>query len=346
MVNNKITVEEYNPEWPATFERLKQTLWEAVKDTAISIEHVGSTSVPGLAAKPVIDLDIVIASAQELGRVIELLKPLGYVSRGDQGIPDREAFDSPAGLPSHHLYVCPKDSLALRNHLMVRDHLRRDPTARQRYAELKYELALNQGDSRERYTAGKTALILEMLQANGMGQEQMRAIHSVNQAGAELRIRDFEFKDRRVCLSLFDGNTPGFFLPKERREFERYLDGKLPGRYFVLERNGEVVACGGYGVDHLRVEAHLTWDMVKSGLHGKGFGGHLLEERLRRIRAKTPARRVTLQTSQLSKVFYEKHGFKVVSYVPQGLGGGRDRYEMVYAIHRTQARRKSHESSS
>ena len=345
-MNNMISVVEYDPEWPAVFERLKRTLWDAVKDTAISIEHVGSTSVPGLAAKPVIDMDIIIPSARELGRVIELLKPLGYVSRGDLGIPDREAFDPPPGLPSHHLYVCPKESLALKNHLLVRDHLRRDPTARQRYAELKRQLARDQGDSRERYTAGKTALIVEMLQANGMGQEQLRAIHSVNQTGTGLKVRDFEFRDRRVCLSLFDGNTPGSFLPQERREFEKFLDGKSPGRFFVLERDGEVVACGGYGVDHQRVEARLCWDMVKHGLHGKGLGGHLLEERLRRIRVKTPARRVTLQTSQLSKAFYEKHGFKVVSYVAQGLGAGRDRYEMVYAIQRPREGKKKHAAAT
>ena len=83
----------------------------------MSVEHVGSTAVPGLAAKPIIDMDVVVAAPDNLSEAIERLATLGYVHRGNLGIDDREAFDSPQGLPAHHLYLCLGESAALANHL-------------------------------------------------------------------------------------------------------------------------------------------------------------------------------------------------------------------------------------
>src|SRR5262245_51865013 len=94
---------------------------------AVTIEHVGSTAVPGLAAKPIIDMDVVIRSRSDLPAVITRLATLGYQHQGDLGIPDREAFRPPPGLPPHHLYVCLAGCAALRNHITLRDHLRSHP---------------------------------------------------------------------------------------------------------------------------------------------------------------------------------------------------------------------------
>src|SRR5258707_11678358 len=107
-----IVVVDYDPAWPSTFEMLRSRAWEVVGDFALSIEHVGSPSVPGLAAKPIIDMSVVVTSPTEISLAVTRLATLGYVHRGDLGIVGREAFHLPAGLPAHHLYVCPQDSPA------------------------------------------------------------------------------------------------------------------------------------------------------------------------------------------------------------------------------------------
>ncbi|MDB6124791.1 MAG: dephospho-CoA kinase/protein folding accessory protein, partial [Pedosphaera sp.] len=152
--SQKIIVENYNPEWVNHFEKIKKTIWKEVSDVAVSIEHVGSTSVVGLPAKPVIDIDIVISSLQELPGVIERLQKLGYKHRGNLGIEGRDAFYAPQGTIKHNLYVCLQGGLALKNHLLLRERLRKDPVARFQYGELKKSLALKFSDSIEEYIEG------------------------------------------------------------------------------------------------------------------------------------------------------------------------------------------------
>jgi GrpB-like predicted nucleotidyltransferase (UPF0157 family) len=93
--HRRVLVVDYDPSWPDVFEVLRRPVWAAVRDVAVSVEHVGSTAVPGLAAKPIIDIDVVVASSDSLSKAIGRLATLGYIHRGDLGIDDREAFDSP-----------------------------------------------------------------------------------------------------------------------------------------------------------------------------------------------------------------------------------------------------------
>jgi GrpB-like predicted nucleotidyltransferase (UPF0157 family) len=125
----RIEVVDYDPHWPETFETLRSRIWTAVGDVASSVEHVGSTSVPGLAAKPIIDISIVVPERSDVPTGISRLATLGYVHRGDLGIAGREAFANPDGLPMHNLYLCPRDSVALANHLAIRNYLRTHPEA-------------------------------------------------------------------------------------------------------------------------------------------------------------------------------------------------------------------------
>lgn len=134
-----------------------------VSDIAIGLEHVGSTAVPGLAAKPVIDMDIIIPSRDVWPTIVRRLAGLGYEHRGEVGIADRDAFRAPGDQPSHHLYVCSSGSAALRNHIAFRDHLRGHPGDAAAYADLKLELADRFSDDRERYVEGKTAFVLSIL---------------------------------------------------------------------------------------------------------------------------------------------------------------------------------------
>lgn len=138
-------VHEYDPVWAEWFLTLRALLAETLGDACLSIEHVGSTSVPGLAAKAIIDIDIVFP-AGGLDPVVERLATLGYLHAGDQGIPGREAFKlvdvkRKASLPTHHLYACPVGSGELARHLFFREWMKSHPADRAEYARKKFLLA-------------------------------------------------------------------------------------------------------------------------------------------------------------------------------------------------------------
>lgn len=176
----RVLVVDYDPSWPDLFEALRRPVWAAVHGVAVSVEHVGSTAVPGLAAKPIIDMDVVVPSSDNLPEAIARLATLGYVHRGCLGIDGREAFNSPQGLPAHHLYVCPKESAALSNHLTLRDVLRRDPAAVAEYSRIKRQLAARFPNDIESYIAGKTDFILTVLRNAGFSESTLRTIKGAN----------------------------------------------------------------------------------------------------------------------------------------------------------------------
>jgi GrpB-like predicted nucleotidyltransferase (UPF0157 family) len=175
-----IEVVDYDAEWPKTFARIRDNVWRAIGDAARAIEHVGSTSVPGLAAKPTIDIDIVVDWLRDLPAIAERLGRLGYTHRGNLGIEDREAFSAPAGERAHHLYVCSCDSIALRNHLAVRDYLRAHPSAAAEYAALKKQLATKFPHDSAGYVWGKTDFLISILGQCGFSADHLDAISRAN----------------------------------------------------------------------------------------------------------------------------------------------------------------------
>ncbi len=163
MARSPVIVVPYDPAWPAFFASIKAHLAVALGETALAIEHVGSTSVPGLAAKPIIDIDAVIASEADLPQAIGKLAGVGYQHEGEIGIVGRHAFRQPDGLPKHHLYVCAVGNAELKRHLAFRDHLRENDHDAQAYGDLKQELAQRFGSDRDGYTEAKTAFVEKML---------------------------------------------------------------------------------------------------------------------------------------------------------------------------------------
>ncbi len=162
---------------------LRRAVWAAVREVALSVEHVGSTAVPGLAAKPIIDIDVVVDSRDKVPEAIARLGALGYVHRGNLGIEDRDAFTSPEGLPAHHLYVCLQGSAALANHLALRDFLRCDAAAAAEYGRIKKRLAAQFPGDIESYISGKTDCILAILRSAGFPESVLQAIGSVQPQG-------------------------------------------------------------------------------------------------------------------------------------------------------------------
>ena len=145
------------------------------------IEHVGSTSVPGLAAKPIIDADVIVTAA-DVPAAIAAIETLGYAHRGELGIQGRHAFIRPDGGFAHNLYVCEDGCEALTNHLVLRDHLRAHPADAATYGALKLELAAAHRHDIDAYIEGKTAFIVGVLSRGGMGGEALSRITDANKA--------------------------------------------------------------------------------------------------------------------------------------------------------------------
>jgi GrpB-like predicted nucleotidyltransferase (UPF0157 family) len=164
-VSEPIVVADYDASWPASFEQVAAFVWPAVAQVALRVEHVGSTAVPGLAAKPVIDADVVVASERDVVTVIGSLPTLGYRWVGDLGVVGREAFRPPedAGLPPHHLYSVTEGGRAYADHWLLRDLLREDSAACERYAALKRRNAAIAGADLDRYVALKAGFVAELL---------------------------------------------------------------------------------------------------------------------------------------------------------------------------------------
>ena len=158
-MSHEIVIVEYDPAWPAEFVRLRDRAEAALGDLAVAIEHVGSTAVPGLPAKDLIDLVAVVESDDDVPEAIARLEAIGYEARGNLGVEGREAFWWPEGEKRHHLYVSPMTSAELQAQVAFRDLLRTDPVVAQDYVALKRELAARFGDDRNAYTNGKTEFI-------------------------------------------------------------------------------------------------------------------------------------------------------------------------------------------
>ncbi|MGV9879615.1 GrpB family protein [Streptomyces sp. NPDC003006] len=165
-MTDRIVVSAYNPQWFERFEDLRQRLAPHVADLALSIEHVGSTAVPGCVAKPIIDLDIVLSEEAAMPELISRLAGQGYQHGGDLGIQGREAFQAPPAAFKHHLYGVVAGTKPHLDHVLLRDYLRQRPAEVQRYSALKMALAQRStadSEGRAAYSASKSALVEELI---------------------------------------------------------------------------------------------------------------------------------------------------------------------------------------
>lgn len=153
----------HQPAWREDFLQISGHLQPLLVGVPHRIEHVGSTSVPGLAAKPIIDLDVVVPAVSHVAPAIAVLAHAGWVHEGNLGIEGREAFEALPGLPRHHLYVVVEGSEPYRNHAELRDFLRSHPAQAQRYAAAKQDLSPLLGTDRRWYTEGKNSIVKELL---------------------------------------------------------------------------------------------------------------------------------------------------------------------------------------
>ena len=170
MKTKKVVVEPYDASWPTAFEDIKKEIEDAVGDWIVGVEHVGSTAVEGMSAKPCIDLDIIIKGYDVFPTVRDGLAAIGYIHEGDLGIRDREAFrySHKPHLKQHHLYVCPQDSEELHRHITFRDFLRSHPCAVEQYSRVKETAAALFPDCIDRYIEYKSPCIEVLYKACGL----------------------------------------------------------------------------------------------------------------------------------------------------------------------------------
>ena len=161
-----VEIAEYSPGWPLVFEREAAAILEACSPWVTEVHHVGSTSVPGLAAKPILDMMPIAAGPAEGLEAVPRMTALGYLYDGESGIPGRFYFDRVVdGRTVAHVHMLPVGHLAASKHLVFRDHLRTHPDAAREYERLKRELATKYRDDRRTYTDSKADFIAGVIEA-------------------------------------------------------------------------------------------------------------------------------------------------------------------------------------
>lgn len=134
------------------------------------------------------------------------------------------------------------------------------------------------------------------------------------------------FKEK--CIALFESNMPRFFAPEELPLFIDFLDNDIEDNYYVVEKNAEIVACGGIFLDRETDEAGLSWGMVHIAEHKNGIGKLLTEYRINLLKEIYPGKVYKVDTSQHTEGFYLKRGFETIAVVPDGFAIGIDKYVM------------------
>ena len=170
MQTKRVVVLPYDEKWKFAFEEIKNEIDAAIGDRILGIEHIGSTSVKGMSAKPCIDIDVIIKDYSVFDEIVEKLGVIGYIHEGNLGIKDREAFKyaNKPHLMTHHLYVCPEYSKELHRHVTFRDFLRQNTEAVRKYSLVKEQAAELFPNSIDKYIEHKTPCIEELYSLRGL----------------------------------------------------------------------------------------------------------------------------------------------------------------------------------
>jgi GrpB-like predicted nucleotidyltransferase (UPF0157 family)/RimJ/RimL family protein N-acetyltransferase len=215
-----VVVESYNSAWPSQFENIKLELQSHLSSVNIlSIEHVGSTSVPDLAAKPIIDIDIIVTRENIQPAINALVDNGKFTYLGELGIVDRHALYDPNQSPKRNIYICLDGAFQTRNHLAVRDTLCSNPSLRDEYGVVKLELSA-QGTNIVDYIEAKGEVLKKVLKAAGiLSEKELEEIGRANKKGE----RFGAVKTERLLLREFVlADEQGYFELESKEEVVRY----------------------------------------------------------------------------------------------------------------------------
>ena len=207
MSNDKVYLIPYDEKWPELAKREIAAIREALSEINFEIEHIGSTAIPGLAAKPIIDLLIGVAHLSDAAQFIEPLEKLGYSYWRDN--PKKDHFYFVKGLPlaggkgrTHHVHLYQIDHHEIKQRLLFRDYLRAHPESLKTYSDLKSTLAREFSDDREAYTNGKTEFVNSILKLakEEPSSKHLRLVQSLKKQQHLFELRRFQHRQRQPCL--------------------------------------------------------------------------------------------------------------------------------------------------
>ena len=165
LISGTVRIEEYNPEWKDVFLLEEAMLKKHLQDYDVDIQHVGSTSIIGCYAKPIIDIAIGVESLEYGEQLITVLCKIGYLYDGDGGIPGRHFFKKKDGeLSTHYIHLEPIKGKLWNNHILYRDYLNKHPQIINEYSNLKKSLEKDFSEDRNKYALGKDPFIENVLE--------------------------------------------------------------------------------------------------------------------------------------------------------------------------------------
>jgi|SRR5690606_1900248 len=158
----KVIVRAYQSGWPVAFENAEAEIRDLLESECLDVQHIGSTAVPGLAAKPIIDLLVIVSDIGAVDRFEEDFRKLGYEARGENGLPGRRYFERGGNERTHHIHCYEQGNPEILRHLAFRDFLKANPQVAAAYGELKIKLAEQYPFDIEQYIKGKQAMVQEI----------------------------------------------------------------------------------------------------------------------------------------------------------------------------------------
>lgn len=265
-------IQEYREEWSEYFQCLASEIKNRLKLPALRIEHVGSTAIHGMPAKPIIDIDIVFDSVEQFNCIKSGLESMGYYHNGDQGIKDREVFkrklfsvaDNILDTIPHHLYVCHVESRELERHLLFRDYLRSHESVKVSYSKLKTELAQEAGQDKKKYAILKeekaTVFIESIIQK---AKSKIKEVIMIREATTD------DIQQIQIVRNAVKENTLSDPALVTDTDCETYLMHR--GKGWVSEQEGKVI-----GFSIVDLEEHNVWALfLMPDYEGRGIGTQL-----------------------------------------------------------------------
>lgn len=288
----EVEVVPYDPTWPTLFEEEAKRIKEILGENCLEIYHVGSTSVPGLAAKPIIDIVPVVKDICAVDIKNEQLEELGYTAKGELGMLFRRFFQKgPSPFRTHHLHVWEAGNPEIEKHLLFRDYLIQHPDVAQGYADLKHELAKKHPENSRAYSLSKDDLIREILDKTGYSGLSVVEALTDREWEAVSTFRQKYFFDK---VPVSDPYTWTF-------DHTDHVHLTLYKGAFVI------------GYAHIQLWPHeraaLRIIVIDEPHRNKGIGGHFLKIIERWLNQQKGVKKLHTQSSPEAHKFYRQHGY-------------------------------------
>lgn len=284
----KIEVVEYDPGWPEIFELEAERIKQALGKNCIEVHHIGSTSVPGLSAKPLIDMLPVVRDIQEVDKATKAMESLGYDAKGEYGIAFRRFFQKGLNIRTHNVHVFQEADPEISRYLKFRDWMRSHPSDADEYGELKVELARKFPHDIFQYCNGKDIFVASIDAKDGY--DRWRIVKALT---------DREWDAVRLFRQKY------FFKSKEDPYTWTFTHNDHV--HFIFYKNAEII-----GYAHLQLwlenRAALRMIAIDERYRKIGFGSQFLRLCERWLYHQN-FKKLLIQSSQEAYPFYRKHGY-------------------------------------